>query len=70
MVFGVDGIGVPLWRMGVGKRLGVEIVDKLGVDVENLAWLLKKGRLVLGKSMQGLRKNLVWFLDEGCLVWK
>lgn len=52
------------------KGMGGEFVDKLGVGVENLAWLLKKGRLVLGKSMQGSRKNLVWFLEEGYLVWK
>lgn len=70
MGFWVVGNGVPLWRCVVGKGMGVEIVDKLGVGVENLAWLLKKGRLVLGKSMQGLQKNLVWFLEEGYLVWK
>lgn len=40
MGFWVDGKGVPLWRCGVGKGLGVETVDKLGVGVENLAWLL------------------------------
>lgn len=66
----VDGNGVPLWRIGGGKGVGVEFVDKFGVGVENLAWLLKKGRLVLGKSMQGSRKNVVWFLEEGYLVWK
>lgn len=70
MGFWVDGNRVPLWRIVVGKGMGVEFVDKLGVGVENLAWLLKKGRLVLGKSMQGSRKNLVWFLEEGYLVWE
>lgn len=70
MGFGEDRKGVPLGRLVVGKAMGVETVDKLGVGVENLAWLLKKGRLVLGKSMQGLRKNLVWFLKEPCMVWK
>lgn len=65
-----DGKGVPLWLIVVGKTILVETVDKLGVGVENLAWLLKKGRLVLGKSMQGSRKNLVWFLKEPCMLWK
>lgn len=57
--------GVPLGRLVVGKAMFVETVDKLGVGVENLAWLLKKGRLVLGKSMQGSRKNLAWFGNDG-----
>lgn len=66
----IDRKGVPLRLIEVGNVMLVEIVDKFGVGVENLAWLLKKGRLVLGKSMQGLRKNLVWFLGEPCMVWK
>ena len=70
MGFWVDGKGVPSRFIEVGNGMFVETVDKLGVGVENLAWLLKKGRLVLGKSMQGSRKNLVWFLGEPCMVWK
>ena len=65
-----DEKGVPLRLIEVGNVMFVETVDKLGVGVENLAWLLKKGHLVLGKSMQGSRKNLVWFLEEPCKVWK
>lgn len=65
MGFWVDGKGVPSRFIEVGNGMFVEIVDKLGVGVENLAWLLKKGRLVLGKSMQGSRKNLAWFGNDG-----
>lgn len=54
----------------LAREWGLNLLISWGVGVENLAWLLKKGRLVLGKSMQGSRKNLVWFLEEGCLVWK
>lgn len=65
MGYEVDGKSVLLGRIVVGNVMFVEIVDKLGVGVENLAWLLKKGRLVFGKSMQGSRKNLACFGNDG-----